>query len=114
MGFVSFIILLIAAGLEVYGDALIRKGFTKGEPFWWIIVGFFVIGLYGVILNLLYHMDETKWDFAKLLGIYVAFFALISVLAGRFCYHETIPLSTWVGIFVIVAGGLIIQTKLFG
>jgi small multidrug resistance family-3 protein len=52
----------------------------------------------------------VKWDFSKLLGVYVAVFALISILWGRFVFKENIPISTWVGLTVIIAGGLIIQS----
>jgi len=51
----------------------------------------------------------VKWDFSKLLGVYVAVFALVSVLAGRFVFKDIVPLSTWLGLAVIIAGGLVIQ-----
>jgi multidrug transporter EmrE-like cation transporter len=39
----------------------------------------------------------------------VAVFALISVLFGRFVFDENIPGSTWIGLSVIVCGGMIIE-----
>jgi small multidrug resistance family-3 protein len=50
-----------------------------------------------------------KWDFSKIFGIYVAFFALVSILFGQFIFKETIPPSTWIGLFVIICGAMIIQ-----
>jgi len=51
----------------------------------------------------------VKWDFSKLLGVYVAIFALISVLFGLFVFKENVPVSTWVGLALIVVGGMVIQ-----
>jgi drug/metabolite transporter (DMT)-like permease len=44
-----------------------------------------------------------------LLGVYVAIFALISILFGRFVFKENIPNITWVGLMIIILGALIIQ-----
>ena len=52
---------------------------------------------YGLVVNL------VTWDFSRLLGVYVAVFALVSVLAGRFWFREAVPASTWVGLGLIVA-----------
>jgi small multidrug resistance family-3 protein len=66
-------------------------------------LGFIVLGSYGVVVNLL------PMDFSKLLGTYVAFFAVVSVLFGRFAFGDVVPMSTWLGLAVIVAGSAIIQ-----
>jgi multidrug transporter EmrE-like cation transporter len=31
------------------------------------------------------------------------------VLCGRFVFDEDVPASTWIGLCIIVAGGLVIQ-----
>ena len=62
-----------------------------------------MLGLYGVMVN------SVKWDFSKLLGVYVGFFAAVSILFGRFALRENIPASTWCGLALIVLGGLVIQ-----
>jgi small multidrug resistance family-3 protein len=51
----------------------------------------------------------VKWDFSRLLGVYVAIFAAVSILAGRFVFNETIPSSTWLGLAIIIVGGSVIQ-----
>ena len=38
-----------------------------------------------------------------------AFFAVVSVLCGRLAFKEAVPSSTWLGLALIVAGGLVIQ-----
>lgn len=62
-----------------------------------------MLGCYGLVVN------SVKWDFSRLIGVYVAFFALVSVLVGRFVFKESIPLSTWAGLVLILAGGMVIQ-----
>ncbi len=62
-----------------------------------------MLGTYGVVVNLL------GWDFSRLLSVYVAVFANVAVLAGRMVFHEVIPPATWIGLAVVILGGLIIQ-----
>jgi len=94
--------MIIAAMLEVGGDALIRRGLrASGAAF--VLLGFLVLGSYGVVVNLL------DLDFSRLLGIYVGVFALVSVLAGRFLFAEQIAPATWIGLCVVLAGSAIIQ-----
>jgi small multidrug resistance family-3 protein len=98
----AWFIFVLAALLEVGGDALIRKGLRTNGPLF-VVVGFLVLGVYGIVVN------TVKWDFSKLLGVYVAVFALVSVLFGHFIFKETVPLATWIGLAVIIIGGMIIQ-----
>ncbi len=83
-------VLVAAAALEVGGDALIRKG-LRGGGLALIVLGFVVLGSYGVTVNVL------ELDFSRLLGVYVGVFALVSVLAGRFLFGDRVPPATWVG-----------------
>ena len=94
--------LLVAALLEVAGDAVIRRG-LRGGGLALVAAGFVVLGGYGVVVNL------VPWDFSKLLGVYVVVFAAVSVLCGRFVFGESVPVSTWLGLALLVAGGLVIQ-----
>ena len=96
------IIFIVAALLEVGGDAAMRKG-LRGGGILFILAGFAVLGAYGLVVN------AVKWDFSKLLGVYVAVFAVVSVLWGLLMFRETVPASTWLGLALIVAGGLVIQ-----
>jgi small multidrug resistance family-3 protein len=91
-----------AAILEVGGDALIRKG-LRGSGGAVIAAGCVVLACYGLMVN------TVKWDFSKLLGVYVAVFAVVSVLCGLLAFKETVPISTWLGLGLIVVGGLVIQ-----
>lgn len=102
MTFVAWIIFITAAVLEVGGDAVIRKG-LRGHSLAFVAAGCLALGGYGLVVNM------VKWDFSRLLGVYVALFALVSILSGRFVFKEDIPFSTWFGLIFILIGGLIIQ-----
>jgi small multidrug resistance family-3 protein len=93
--------LLAAALLEVGGDAVVRQG-LRGRNVLLIVLGCVVLAGYGLIVNTL------RWDFSRLLGVYVAVFAVVSLLWGRFLFKEDVPASSWAGLGLIVAGGLVI------
>ncbi len=102
MTYLAWFVFIGAAILEVGGDAVVRKG-LRGSSLGILLTGFVMLGLYGVVVN------TVKWDFARLLGVYVAVFAAVSILFGKLVFEENIPLSTWVGLSVILCGGMIIQ-----
>lgn len=99
---VTWLVFLGAAFLEVGGDAVIRKG-LHGSRFTFIAFGGLMLAGYGLLVN------TVRWDFSKLLGVYVIVFALVSILCGRFIFREKVPNSTWLGMAIILAGGLVIQ-----
>jgi drug/metabolite transporter superfamily protein YnfA len=99
---VPFAVLVAAAALEVAGDAVIRAG-LRGGGVAIVAVGFAVLGSYGIVVNLL------NVDFSRLLGAYVGIFAVVSVLVGRFFFGDEIPVSTWLGLLVVLGGSLIIH-----
>ncbi len=98
----AWLLFLVAAILEVGGDAVVRKGLRGGG---WLVVasGAVLLASYGLIVNLVH------WDFSKLLGVYVAVFAAVSVLAGKFVFGEDVPATTWAGLAIIMLGGAVIQ-----
>jgi small multidrug resistance family-3 protein len=98
----AWITFVLAALLEVGGDAVVRRG-LRGGSISFIVIGCAVLASYGLVVN------SVKWDFSRLLGVYVAFFAAASVLTGRFVLREEVPPSTWLGLGLILCGGLIIQ-----
>ena len=102
MTYLTWLIFIGAALLEVGGDAVIRKG-LRGSNLIIIMIGCAMLGSYGVVVN------TVKWDFSKLLGVYVAVFALMSVLFGRLVFRENIPNTTWIGLIIVICGAMIIQ-----
>jgi len=99
---IAWLVFLAAALLEVGGDAVVRKG-MRGGGLTFMALGLAMLGSYGVVVNL------VPWDFSRLLGVYVAVFAAVSVLAGRFLFSENVPAATWLGVGIIILGGLVIQ-----
>jgi len=95
------LLLAFAALMEVAGDALIRSGMRSGR-----IVGFvagaFVLFGYGVLVN------APRWDFGRLLGVYISAFFVIAQVVAYFACDErpTSPILT--GGALIVGGGLVI------
>ena len=102
MTYFAWLIFLGAAMLEVGGDAVVRQG-LRGSNLAIILLGCATLGAYGVLVN------AVRWDFSRLLGVYVAVFALVSILCGRFVFKEDVPVTTWIGLAVIICGGMIIQ-----
>jgi small multidrug resistance family-3 protein len=97
-----WLVFIAAALLEVCGDAVVRRG-LRGRGLLCILLGCAMLAFYGLVVN------SVKWDFSKLLGVYVGFFAAVSVLLGRFVFREDIPATTWCGLALIIFGGLLIQ-----
>jgi drug/metabolite transporter superfamily protein YnfA len=102
MPLAAWLVFVGSALLEVGGDAVVRKG-LRGANVAIILTGGLMLACYGLLVN------TVRWDFSRLLGVYVAVFALVSVMCGRFVFGESVPNSTWVGLAIIVAGGLVIQ-----
>jgi len=100
--FAAWLVFVGSALLEVGGDAVVRRG-LRGSSIGIILAGGLMLAGYGLLVN------TVKWDFSKLLGVYVAVFAIVSVVFGRFVFGESVPNSTWVGLAIIVAGGLVIE-----
>jgi len=99
---VVWLAFILAALLEVGGDAAVRRG-LRGRSLVFVVLGCAVLGCYGLMVN------SVKWDFSKLIGAYVGFFALASILFGRIVLREQVPPSTWWGLALVIAGGLLIQ-----
>jgi drug/metabolite transporter superfamily protein YnfA len=98
----AILVFVGAAVLEVLGDALIRKG-MRGSGVAMVAIGMAVLGAYGVVVNLL------DLDFSRLLGAYVGIFAVVSVIIGRWMFKDQIPVSTWIGLAIILAGSMVIH-----
>ena len=114
------VILLAAALMEVYGDDRIRLGYDGSWSF--ILIGAAILAGYGLAVNavnlaLKYVFGSKQWTLSELLGIYVAFFAFVSVLWDKRSLHHwklcrlfcSVPHRVWIGLAFIIVGGMIIQ-----
>ena len=66
-------------------------------------LGLALLGSYGVLVNL------VGLDFSRMLGADVGIFAIASVVIGYLAFRDQVPVSTWLGLAVILCGSLIIH-----
>ena len=95
--------LLLAALLEVGGDAAIRRGLVRGAPAW-ILFGSLALAAYGLAVN-----ASRTIDFGRLMGTYIAVFFVVSQAIAVGLFAERPPLSLVAGGVLIVLGGVVIQ-----
>ncbi len=93
-------ILVLAAALEVGGDALVRIG-LRG-PAYLMAAGGLVLFAYGVLVNL------SGVDFNRLMGIYIAVFFLVSQVVSFILFKQIPDDRILLGGGFIVAGGMLI------
>jgi len=100
----AFLVLALAAYLEVQGDACFQSGLyhASGSRRWgWFVAGTLVLVFYSLFLN------SSKIDFGKLLGVYVVLFFLVAQVVAKVQFHQTPTKPIYVGGALIVAGGLV-------
>ena len=92
--------LVLAAILEVGGDALTRWGLKSGK---WVglVLGAAVLFGYGLSVNL------PKWDFGRLMGVYIAVFFIVAQIVALVFFKERFSMPALVGGAFIIAGGVI-------
>lgn len=101
----AFAVLIIAALLEVSGDACFQSGLylaTGATRVLWILAGTMVLATYGLFVNL------PRWDFGKLLGVYVVLFFLVAQIVAKVRFGQSPTTPILAGGALIVAGGLVI------
>jgi len=101
----AFVILFIAAFLEAYGDSCFQSGLYRstGVSRWLFFAsGTAVLAFYGLTVNV------PRWDFGKLLGVYVVLFFVMAQIIARVRFHQSPTVPIYVGGSLILAGGLVI------
>src|SRR6185295_6557181 len=94
--------LILAAVLEVGGDACVRWG-LKGGRWIGLALGAAVLFGYGLSVNL------PKWDFGRLMGVYIAAFFVVAQAVAMIFFRERLQLPTIVGGALIITGGILIS-----
>lgn len=100
----AFLVLALAALLEVAGDAVVRTGlFAPGvaRKVSLVLLGGLLLTIYGVVVN------TPKWDFGRLLGVYVTLFFVAAQIINFVGFHVRPGAPVLVGGALIVAGGLV-------
>ena len=103
VGAVGFLIL--AAFLEALGDSFFQTAFYRqtGVGRWLAIgAGGLILTAYGATVNL------PKWDFGRLLGVYVAAFFVVAQLLNWVRFGQAPTSSIWAGGLLVVAGGVVV------
>jgi len=101
----ALFVLLIAAFLEAFGDSCFQSGLYRSSGVsrgLFIAGGACILAFYGLTVNL------PRWDFGRLLGVYVVLFFLVAQLLARVRFHQTPTTPIYVGGSLIVLGGVII------
>lgn len=102
----ALFILFAAAVLEAAGDALVRSGLeaaSLGRRLALFAAGAVALFAYG------YAVNAPRWDFGRLLGIYVVFFFVVAQAISWLGFGQKPSLPILVGGAFIVAGGLILS-----
>jgi len=97
------LLLVVAALLEVGGDAAIRRGLVSPSPAW-LVTGVGLLAGYGYLVN-----ANRTFGFGTVLGLYITVFFVVSQLLGTAMFGDRPSLSLLVGVALIVAGGVVIQ-----
>ncbi len=95
----TLLAMLIAASMEVGGDALIRSG-LKGRGVLLLVLGAAMLVGYGFLVNL------TALDFGRLMGLYIVIFFVVSQATALLIFREKLPLPVVVGGILVIGGGL--------
>jgi hypothetical protein len=96
----ALVILLLAAALEVGGDALVRIGL--GGRSYLIAAGGLILLAYGLVVN------KSGLDFNRLMGVYIAIFFVVSQAISFIAFKQVPDDRLLLGGGFIVTGGLLI------
>jgi small multidrug resistance family-3 protein len=104
IGIINAIILFILAGLaEIGGGYLIWLWLREGYPFYWGILGGFILALYGVIATF-----QTFPSFGRVYAAYGGVFIVLSVLWGWGIDKKTPDFYDWLGAAICIIGASVI------
>jgi drug/metabolite transporter superfamily protein YnfA len=95
------LVLIVAAALEVGGDALVRMG-LEGRSYL-IAAGGITLLVYGILVN------KSGLDFNRLMGVYIAIFFVVSQLISFVMFKQIPDDRLLIGGGFIVTGGLVIM-----
>lgn len=101
----ALLCLLASAVLEAGGDALIRSSLFSNKPVMrvlFLIFGGLVLTIYGYLVN------APKWDFGKLIGVYVVFFFVVAQAISWISFKQPPSPHTLLGGALLIAGGIVI------
>jgi drug/metabolite transporter superfamily protein YnfA len=102
----AFLLLAIAAFLEAYGDSCFQSALYRASGMSRALAfagGAASLVAYGLVVN------APRWEFGKLLGIYVVLFFCVAQIIARVKFGQTPTLPILIGGAFICLGGVIIS-----
>lgn len=102
----ALLFLSLAAFLEAYGDSCLQSGLyraTGTSRALAFIGGAASLVAYGLVVN------APRWEFGKLLGVYVVLFFLLAQIVARVRFGQTPTLPILIGGALIIAGGVVVS-----
>jgi drug/metabolite transporter superfamily protein YnfA len=67
-----------------------------------MVAGVLAFACYGVVVNV------VPWNFSRLMCAYNAVFALITLSWRQFVLGQELPKVIWLGVAIVVSGGLVV------
>lgn len=101
----ALLLLAVAAFLEAYGDSCFQSalyrasGMSRAAAF---VAGAVSLAAYGLAVN------APRWEFGKLLGVYVVLFFLLAQVVARVKFGQAPTTPILIGGTLIVVGGAVI------
>ena len=102
----ALFLLAIAAFLEAYGDSCFQSALYRTSGMSRVLAfvgGALSLAAYGLVVN------APRWEFGKLLGIYVVLFFLLAQIVARVKFGQTPSPPILIGGALICAGGIVIS-----
>jgi drug/metabolite transporter superfamily protein YnfA len=102
----ALLFLTVAAFLEVYGDACFQSALYRASGMGRALAfvgGAVSLAAYGLAVN------TPRWEFGKLLGVYVVLFFLLAQIVARVKFGQTPTLPILIGGAFICVGGVIVS-----
>ncbi len=102
----ALVLLTLAAFFEAFGDSCFQSGLYRSAGMTRVLAlvgGAASLAAYGLVVN------APRWEFGRLLGVYVVLFFLLAQIVARVRFGQAPTVSTWLGGALIVAGGVVIS-----
>jgi drug/metabolite transporter superfamily protein YnfA len=102
----ALVLLAIAAFLEAYGDSCFQSALYRASGVSRILAfvgGAASLAAYGLVVN------APRWEFGKLLGVYVVLFFLLAQIVARVKFGQVPTLPILIGGALICIGGVVIS-----
>jgi len=102
----ALLLLAIAAFLEAYGDSCFQSALYRASGVSRVLAfvgGAVSLAAYGLVVN------APRWEFGKLLGVYVVLFFLLAQIVARVKFGQAPTLPILIGGAFICIGGLVIS-----